>query len=100
LQLFELGATDSFQVVLRAFEESWYVAFYFRFQGQHVNAAKWQAEIGGKWSPPISQLVVFAKARGGISGGRCARASIRRRTERSRDIKITKKSEVGSPGRI
>jgi hypothetical protein len=64
LQLFESGATDSFQVVLRAFEESWYVAFYFRFQDQHVTAAKWQAEIGGKWSPPISELVEFAKARG------------------------------------
>ena len=64
LQLFESGATDSFQVVLRAFEESWYVALYFRFQDQHVNAAKWQAEVGGQWSPPIGELVEFAKARG------------------------------------
>jgi hypothetical protein len=64
LLLFESGHTDSFQVVLRAFEESWYLAFYFRFQDQHVNAAKWQAEVGGKWSPPISELVEFAKARG------------------------------------
>jgi len=64
LQLFESGATDSFQVVLRAFEESWYLAFYFRFQDQHVNAAKWQADVGGKWSPPIGELVEFAKARG------------------------------------
>lgn len=64
LQLFELGASDSFQVVLRAFEESWYVAFYFRFQDQDANAAKWQAEIGGKWSPRIGELVEFAKARG------------------------------------
>lgn len=64
LQLFESGATDSFQVVLRAFEESWYVAFYFRFQDQHVNAAKWQAEVGGQWSPPIGELLEFAKARG------------------------------------
>jgi hypothetical protein len=64
LQLFESGATDSFQVVLRAFEESWYLAFYFRFQDQHVNAAKWQAEVGGLWSPPIGELVEFAKARG------------------------------------
>jgi hypothetical protein len=64
LQLFESGATDSFQVVLRAFEESWYLAFYFRFQDQYVNAAKWQAEVGGQWSPPIGELVEFAKARG------------------------------------
>jgi hypothetical protein len=64
LQLFELGATDSFQVVLRSFEESWYLAFYFRFQDQHVNAAKWQAEVGGHWSPPIGELMGFAKARG------------------------------------
>ncbi len=64
LQLFESGATDSFQVVLRAFEESWYLAFYFRFQDQHVNAAKWQAEVGDQWSPPIGELVEFAKARG------------------------------------
>lgn len=64
LQLFESGATDSFQVVLRAFEESWYLAFYFRFQDRHVNAAKWQAEVGGHWSPPIAELVEFARARG------------------------------------
>jgi len=63
LQLFESGATDSFQVVLRAFEESWYLAFYFRFQDQHVNVAKWQADAG-QWSPPIGELVEFAKARG------------------------------------
>ncbi len=30
LQLFVSGSTDAFQVVLRAFEESWYLAFYFR----------------------------------------------------------------------
>lgn len=64
LQLFESGATDGFQVVLRAFEESWYLVLYFRFQDQHVNAAKWQAEVGGQWSPPIGELVEFAKARG------------------------------------
>jgi hypothetical protein len=64
LNLFELGASDAFQAVLRAFEESWYLAFYFRFQDQNVDAAKWQAEVGGKWSPPISDLVEFAKTRG------------------------------------
>jgi hypothetical protein len=55
LQLFESGATDSFQVVLRAFEESWYLAFYFRFQDQHINAAKWQANAG-QWSPIYALL--------------------------------------------
>jgi len=64
LVLFEIGAADSFQAVLRAFEESWYVAFYFRFQDGSGDAAKWQAEKGGSWSPPIGELVEFAKARG------------------------------------
>ena len=64
VQLFESGATDSFQVVLRAFEESWYLALYYRFRGQSVNAAKWQAEVPGQWSPPIGELVKFAKGRG------------------------------------
>lgn len=64
LQLFESGATDSFQVVLRAFEESWYLALYFRFKDQNVNAAKWLAELPGQWSPPIGELVTFAKDRG------------------------------------
>src|SRR5271156_5874289 len=64
LKLFEFGATDGFQVVLRAFEESWYLAFYFRVRDQGVNAAKWQAEKTGSWSPPIGELVEFARARG------------------------------------
>src|SRR5207253_8069328 len=86
LQLFELGATDSFQVVLRAVEESWYLAFYFRFQKQLVNAAKWQAEVGGKWSPPISELVEFAKARGSQNRrwGRIMDASAKLLTQRRR----------------
>src|ERR1700720_2437457 len=61
LQLFESESTDSFQVVLRAFEESWYLALYFRFKDQNVSAAKWQAELPGQWSPPIGELVAFAK---------------------------------------
>jgi hypothetical protein len=64
MQLFESGATDSFQVVLRAFEESWYLALYFRFKDSNVSAAKWQAEVSGQWSPPLSELVIFAKDRG------------------------------------
>lgn len=64
LQLFESQATDAFQTVLRAFEESWYLAFYFRSADQSTNSAKWLAEAGGSWSPPIGELVAFAKARG------------------------------------
>jgi hypothetical protein len=64
VQLFESGSTDSFQVVLRAFEEAWYLALYYRFKDQNVNAAKWQAEVPGQWSPPIGDLVKFAKGRG------------------------------------
>ena len=47
--------------MLRAFEESWHLALYFRFKDQSVNAAKWQAELPGQWSPPIGELVAFAK---------------------------------------
>jgi hypothetical protein len=77
VQLFESGATDSFQVVLRAFEESWYLAYHFRFQDQHVNAAKWQAEVGGQWPPPIGELVEFTKARGVPEGAPHVRGSSR-----------------------
>jgi hypothetical protein len=64
LQLFDSGACDAFQAVLRAFEESWYLAFYFRSQDQGGNAARWLAEKGGSWSPPLGELIAFVKARG------------------------------------
>ena len=44
LILFQSGETDGFQVVLRAFEEAWYLAFYLRFGDKRPTASKWLAE--------------------------------------------------------
>jgi hypothetical protein len=62
--LFKSGATDAFQVVLRAFEEAWYLGFYLRFAENAGLAAKWLAEKGGTWSVPLGELIAFAKERG------------------------------------
>ena len=64
LILFQSGGTDSFQVVLRAFEEAWYLAFYLRFGDNGPTASKWLAEKGGSWSVPLGELIAFAKERG------------------------------------
>jgi hypothetical protein len=64
LILFDSGATDAFQVVLRAFEEAWYLAFYLRFVDNGTQASKWLAEQGGTWSVPLGDLIAFAKERG------------------------------------
>lgn len=62
--LFQSGATDGFQVVLRAFEEGWYLGFYLRLAENNVKAAKWLAEQSGTWSVPLGELIAFAKERG------------------------------------
>lgn len=64
LILFQSGETDGFQVVLRAFEEAWYLAFYLRFGDNRPTASKWLAEKGGSWSAPLGELIAFAKERG------------------------------------
>jgi len=64
LQLFEIEASDAFQVVLRAFEEAWYLATVLRFSDQAGHAAEWLAEKHGSWSPPLKELKAFALQRG------------------------------------
>ncbi len=64
MTLLRSGETDSFQVVLRAFEEAWYLAFYLRFGDNDATAAKWLAEKSGTWSVPLGDLIIFAKDRG------------------------------------
>jgi hypothetical protein len=64
LTLFRSGETDGFQVVLRAFEETWYLAFYFRFGENGTKASEWLAEKGDSRSVPLGRLIAFAKERG------------------------------------
>jgi hypothetical protein len=64
LLLFERGASDGFQVVVRAFEEAWYLAVVLRFTDQVEKASRWLDEQKGTWSPPLSELLAFAKERG------------------------------------
>src|SRR5690242_16974970 len=64
LQLFEQDAHDAFQAVMRSFEEAWYLAIFFRYEDQKDRTAKWLAEKTGSWSPPLTELMAFAKGRG------------------------------------
>jgi len=64
LLLFERGLSDGFQVVLRAFEEAWYLAVVLRFADQTEKASGWLKEQKGAWSPPLSELKEYVKERG------------------------------------
>lgn len=64
LLLFENRASDGFQVVLRAFEEAWYLSVILRFADQADKVRRWHEEENGTWSPPLSELKAFAKERG------------------------------------
>jgi hypothetical protein len=64
LTVFTSGETDSFQVVLRAFEESWYLAHYLRFAENGGLAARWLAGENKTWSADLGALMDFARERG------------------------------------
>jgi hypothetical protein len=64
LTLFQSGEVDAFQVVLRAFEESWYLAHYLRFGENSDKAARWLAGENDSWSADLRALKNFAKERG------------------------------------
>jgi hypothetical protein len=64
LLLFENRASDGFQVVLRAFEEAWYLAVVLRFADQSEKVRRWHDEENGTWSPPLNELKAFANDRG------------------------------------
>ena len=55
---------DGFDAVLRAFEETWYLAFEFRLNDRRERALAW---LGGKkdtWKAKFGVLVEFTKGRG------------------------------------
>lgn len=64
LALFRSGEADAFQVVLRAFEESWYLAHYLRFAEHSGRAARWLAGENDSWSADLGTLMTFARERG------------------------------------
>lgn len=64
LNIFSSGGADAFQVVLRAFEESWYLAHYLRFAAHNGEAARWLAGENKSWSGDLGMLMDFARERG------------------------------------
>lgn len=60
----EAQAYDAFDVVLRAFEESWNLGHEFRLIDSHDRAIKWLAGKGDSWSARIGTLIKFALTRG------------------------------------
>jgi hypothetical protein len=64
LTIFLAGEPDAFQVVLRAFEESWYLAHYLRFSENGGRAARWLAGENDSWSADLGMLMNFARERG------------------------------------
>lgn len=64
LNLFLSAESDAFQVVLRAFEESWYLAHYLRFAENSGRAARWLAGENNSWSADLGTLMKFARDRG------------------------------------
>jgi hypothetical protein len=64
LIIFRSDAVDAFQVVVRAFEESWYLAYYLRFAENNGKAARWLAGENDSWSADLGALMDFAKERG------------------------------------
>jgi hypothetical protein len=64
LTVFLAGEADSFQVVLRAFEESWYLSHYLRFAENSGRAARWLAGENDSWSADLGALMNFARERG------------------------------------
>jgi len=64
LTIFSSGEADAFQVVLRAFEESWYLAYYLRFTENSGKAARWLAGENDSWSADLGSLMDFARERG------------------------------------
>ena len=58
------NSEDSFHLVLRAFEETWYLAHEFRSSERRNRAVRWLARQNDSWSARIGDLVEFALGRG------------------------------------
>ncbi len=64
--LFLCRNIDGFDAVLRAFEETWNLAFEFRIVKQQQRAAKWLAKVKDSWSASIPVLEEFVSSRGHV----------------------------------
>jgi hypothetical protein len=64
LALLGRGELDCYDIVRRAFYETWLLAFEFRLPDSRTKAAKWHEDAPGSWSPDISKLESYAKSQG------------------------------------
>lgn len=55
---------DAFDAVLRAFEESWFLAHELRLVARHDKAMEWLKKEKDTWKAKLGILIEFAKARG------------------------------------
>jgi hypothetical protein len=55
---------DGFDAVLRAFEESYYLAHEFRLSARNNRAMAWLADDKNSWSPRIDVVKTFIEGRG------------------------------------
>ena len=55
---------DGFDAVLRAFEETWYLALEFRLRARRDQAMGWLARNKGSWKAKFGVLAEFARGRG------------------------------------
>jgi len=61
LLLLESEHFDGFDAVLRAFEESWYLAHDFRLSAHKDNAMAWLRREKNTWSAKIGDLVALQR---------------------------------------
>jgi hypothetical protein len=64
LLLLDSGDFDGFDPVLRAFEETWYLALELRLTASAGKASAWLRRDKDVWSGKIGVLIEFAKRRG------------------------------------
>jgi hypothetical protein len=64
LLLNESADYDGFDAVLRAFEETWFLAHELRLTARHDKAMEWLAKKKDTWKAKVGILIEFAKGRG------------------------------------
>lgn len=64
LLLFQSEDFDGFDAVLRAFEETWYLAHEFRLSARHERAMAWLGGESNTWKAKFGVLMAFAIGRG------------------------------------
>jgi hypothetical protein len=64
LSLYESADYDGFDAVLRAFEETWFLAHELSLTARHDKAMEWLAKKKDTWKAKLGILIEFAKGRG------------------------------------